>query len=342
MKNNSTLPVTLYPMLRRTFRCYWSGGLLLTMIALLWMRTSLVYASPQQQTVPPPTPTQEISQVPTATPFPDEDNNDDNNNDNNAPLTNTPVPQPTAAPGLTGLVTVARLNVRQGPGTNFAPIGTVSSGETVTVLSRNPTGDWWRVCCVTGTDQEGWVAAQFIQPNFDLGQATTLIPVDGALPEQPPTPTLTPTLDPSVVPTTTTPTSAGQLALQIQQAPLYTWQGQTITLTYQIQNRGAVAATALELRNELPAELTLVGTPSIATGEFMTETTDVGRTVLVVRWPDLPAGSTVEVGVSVQVSAQMANGAVLDNLAVVIADGFPPVTVGLSIGMPPVTLPDFR
>ena len=206
----------------------------------------------------------------------------------------------------------------------------------------SPAGDWWRVCCVTGTDQNGWVAAQFITPNFDLGQATTMVPVDGALPEPPPTPTLTPTLDPNVVLTTTTPTPAGQLTLQIQQEPLYAWQGQTITLTYQIENQGTVAATTLELRNELPAELTLVGIPPIAAGEFMTETTDVGRTVVVVRWPDLQAGSTVEVGVPVQVSAQMANGAVLDNLAVVIADGFQPFTAGLSIGMPPATLPDFR
>ena len=37
----------------------------------------------------------------------------------------------------------------------------------------------------------------------------------------------------------------------------------------------------------------------------MTETTDLGRTVVVVRWPDLQASATVEVGVLVQVSAQM-------------------------------------
>jgi uncharacterized repeat protein (TIGR01451 family) len=317
------------------------------MIALLWLRGSLVYAAPLQQTVPPPTPTPETQPVPTATSVPEDNNDDDsNNNDNNTPPppapTDTPVPQPTAAPGLTGVVAVQRLNVRQGPGTNFPVINTVAQGETVTVLSRNPVGDWWRVCCISGTDQDGWVAAQFIQPNFDLGQANVLIAVDGALPTPPPEPTATPTLDPSVIPTATATIEAAQLALQVQQEPPYAWQGATITLIYQVDNSGPVAAAALELRNELPAELTLVSAPALTNGELMTETTDLGRTVVVARWPELQAGATVTASVQVQVAEQMSNGAVLDNLAVVVAENAQPVTAGLSIGMPPTNLPDFR
>jgi hypothetical protein len=101
-------------------------------------------------------------------------------------------------------------------------------------------------------------------------------------------------------------------------------------------------ATAVELRNELPAELTLVGVPTLTTGTLLTETTELSHTVVVVRWPELGAGTTVTASVQVSVSAQMANGMVLDNLAVVVADGVPPVTGGITIGMPPATLPDFR
>ncbi len=349
MKNETTRFNTLGRQLRR----YGMGCLLVIMVALLWMRGSLVYAAPHQQTVPPPTPTQETAPVPTATAVPDNDDDDDDDDNNNQPSPTataadpaqpTPVPpapsEPTPTPatdGLTGIVAVQRLNVRQGPGTNFDPIGTALIGQSVTILSRNDVGDWWRICCISGTNQEGWVAAQFIQPNFDLGQATTLIPVEGALPAAP---TPTPTVDPSTVPTTTV--SSTVLALQIQQEPLYIWQGQTFTLSYQVNNLGETAATAVELRNELPLELIFVGMPGIAASEVMTETTDAGRTVVIFGWPEIGAGATVTANVQVQVSAEMPAGAVVDNLAVVVAEGAEPVTSGISIGVPPATLPDFR
>jgi len=135
------------------------------------MSTPTVIVTPTDTFEPTSTPTATATETPppTNTPTPS--------------VTNTPVPTPPTQiveQEITGVVAVARLNlrVRQGPGTNFSIIGSMSSGETVTILSRNPTGDWWYVCCISGTTQEGWVAAQFIQPNFDLGQANTLIPVD--------------------------------------------------------------------------------------------------------------------------------------------------------------------
>jgi len=334
------------------FRRYGMGCLLVIMLALFWMRGSLVYAAPSQQTVPPPTPTQETGPVPTATSVPDNNDDDDDNQPQptaTSPSAEQPTPVPPApseptpsqpAPtgdGLTGVVGVARLNVRQGPGTNFDPIGTALIGQRVSILSRNEVGDWWRICCVDGTNQEGWVAAQFIQPDFELGQAATLIPVEGALPA---TPTPTPTVDPSTVPTTTV--ASAVLELQIQQEPLYTWQGQILTLAYQVTNLGETAATAVEVRNELPVELTFVTTPGIAASGVMTEATETGRTVVIFGWPAIEAGATVTTNVQLQVSAEMLVGAVVDNLAVVTADGAQPVTSGISVGMPPATLPDFR
>ena len=332
--------------LGRLLRRYWSGLVSLAMTCLLISKVTTGLAAPLHQTVPPPTPTSETQPVPTATPVPD--NNDDDDDDNNPPPTNTPAPantpapQPTAVPaGLTGSIVVQRLNVRQGPGTNFPVVGTVSQGETVTILSRNPAGDWWRACCISGTTQDGWMAAQFIQPNFDLGQANTLIAIDGAVPT-PPEPTPVPTIDPNAVPTTTVPSTAAPLELQVQQEPIYAWQGQIITLTYLLNNAGATAATNVELRNELPAELGFISAAPLSVGEFMTETVPVSRTVVVFRWPEVAVGASVSASVQVSVSAQLLNGTVLENLAVAGADGVQPVTAGISIGMPPLTLPDFR
>lgn len=362
MKNDKILLVsTRLTALQQHLRRYWLGCLLALLVALIWMRGSFVYAAPLHQTVPPPTPTQDPGPAPTATAVPDDDDDDDDDNEPPTPTPTTivqpaptqaqptqaptqpaqPQPQPTVAEGaLTGVVAVARLNVRQGPGTNFGVVGIAVSGQRLTILSRNVVGDWWHICCVNGTTLDGWVATQFVQPNFDLGQANTLISVDETLSEAPTEPTATPTLVPGSVPTTTT--AIPVLQLQVQQDPPYTWQGQTLTLTYQIDNRSEVAATAVELRNELPAELTFVDAPSLDAGAFVTETTDLGRTVVVVRWPELQAGSTVTAHVQVRLAESIADGTVVDNLTVVVADTAQPITAGISIGMPPTSLPDFR
>jgi uncharacterized repeat protein (TIGR01451 family) len=347
----------------RLLRRYWSGLISLALTFLLVSQVAPSLAAPLHQTVPPPTPTSESQPVPTATPVPDNndddddddnseptatpvpDNNDDDDDDNNQPPppppTNTPAPQATVAPGLTGSVSVQRLNVRQGPGTNHPVIGTVLQGETVTILSRNEFGDWWRACCISGTTQDGWMAAQFITPNFDLGQANVLIAIDGAIPTPPP-PTAVPTVDPNVVPTTTVPTTAGLLELQVQQDPPYAWQGGTITLLYQLNNAGTTAATNVEVRNELPAEFGFLSADALNASEFLTETAPISRTVVIFRWSELQAGATVSASVQVSVSAQLINGTVLENLAVAGADNVQPVTAGITIGMPPVNLPDFR
>ena len=325
----------------RLLRRYWSGLVSLALTILMVSHVTTGLAAPLHQTVPPPTPTTESQPVPTATPVPDNNDDDDDNNNQPPPATNTPVPQPTVAPGLTGSVNVPRLNVRQGPGTTFPVVGTVSQRETVTILSRNEVGDWWRACCITGTNQDGWMAAQFILPNFDLGQANVLIAIDGAIPTPPP-PTAVPTIDPNVVPTTTVPIAASLLELQVQQDPPYAWQGGTITLIYQLNNAGPAVATNVEVRNELPAEFGFLSADPVNASAFLTETVPVSRTVVVFRWPELQVGAAVSASVQVSVSSQLINGTVLENLAVAGADNVQPVTAGISIGMPPVNLPDFR
>jgi len=82
-----------------------------------------------------------------------------------------------------------RLIVRESDGTNGAILGRISDGATVEVIARNAAGDWWYICCIDGSETEGWANAAFLVPNFDAAQANRLIPIFGAAPLQLPTPT---------------------------------------------------------------------------------------------------------------------------------------------------------
>lgn len=292
--------------------------------------------SAMNQTVPPPTPTIPVSDVPTATPVPADNDDDD---DNEAP---TPIPTATTAPqpaALTATVNVARLNLREGPGTNYPTVGVITSGQSVQVLARNEFSDWWRVCCLSGTTTAGWAAAQYLLPQFDLSQVTVLVPVASGLPTPPP-PTAVPTVDPAAVPT---PTVTSGLQLQIRQEPLYTWQGQEAVLVYLIVNNGA-AVTNLQLRNELPPQLAFVGVEEAGGGTVTTENeaAAVGPAVFTIQWPELATAGRAEVQVRVRVAQELADGAVIDNLAVLTAQDVAALTAGISIGMPPRSLPEFR
>jgi hypothetical protein len=91
------------------------------------------------------------------------------------------------------------LNVRGGPGTVFAPLGTVRFNSQLRPLARNLDATWVEVQTLP-TGLRGWVAtgAQFISCTIDL----TTLPV-GVIPPTPtpaPTTTPTPTLPPVVVP----------------------------------------------------------------------------------------------------------------------------------------------
>lgn len=70
--------------------------------------------------------------------------------------TPTPEPQPTSTPQPPELtVLVSALNVRDGPGTNFSPIGQVTNGDILEIIGRNSDGSWLQICCVGA--QSGWV-----------------------------------------------------------------------------------------------------------------------------------------------------------------------------------------
>jgi uncharacterized protein YgiM (DUF1202 family) len=125
-------------------------------------------------TVPTPTPFPRMTLAPTAVPV-----------DPAAPAP-TPAHQETPAAGatpaesgadpkpavLTGHVTQAAVNLRSGPGTSYAVLGSLSPGLSFTVQAANPARDWLFV--ETG-GKHGWVAASLVTVSGDvasLPQAT--------------------------------------------------------------------------------------------------------------------------------------------------------------------------
>jgi uncharacterized repeat protein (TIGR01451 family) len=307
---------------------FWVIGMLVTIVLVA---KAPVQAAALYQTVPNPTPKPTHTPVPAATNTPKPKKEDNN--------TNQPAPTPTptqAGPSeaLTGVVTAAsRLNLREGPGTNYKIVGTVANNETVQILQRNEASTWWRVCCASGTNTEGWASAQFVKPNFDGAQANQLIPVISAGEVA-----AAPLPAPAAAATAPTVT----LALTITQLPLFAWQGQTVTLQFQVVNYGNADAKDVQLRNELPAQLTFAAADPGAGGTAEQQAGDGGQTIVSLHWPQLAAGQTVMGAIQVQIAADLADGSVVDNLAVISAVGVAPITAGISIGMPPTTLPDFQ
>jgi uncharacterized repeat protein (TIGR01451 family) len=308
-------------------------GLLSMFLAI----SQVVSAAPIHQTVPPIKPTATPTKPPLATPTvvkPDKDDDDDD--DSQSPPTPTAAAQSgAAAPAqkLMGVITVERLNVREGPGTTFPIAGVVLVNERVQVLERNLPNSWWRICCATGTTVEGWVNAQFVKPDFEVAQAAQLIPLAGAV-------AASPAASAASASAITTPTVT--LDLVIQQEPAYVWQGQEFALVFALTNPGATPVTNVELRDQLPPELTFVAVDEAGGGRVEEQTGEEGRFVLSVRWPQLAASESVEVRLRVQVTTALADGSVLDNLAVVVGDQASAYTAGITIGMPPTSLPDFQ
>ena len=91
-------------------------------------------------------------------------------------------------------VTVDLVNLRGGPGTNYAVVGQASAATEMDVIGRNDAGTWWRVCCPVGDpgekETEIWVFGELVAPVGDRSDATltSVALADVPLVEIPPTP----------------------------------------------------------------------------------------------------------------------------------------------------------
>lgn len=111
-----------------------------------------------------PTATPEIA---TATPVPEA-------------ATATPEP-PTATPVTDPEVrTASAMNVRGGPGTNYAVVGALNAGDVARITGKNEAGDWWQISF--GGGAVGWVYGPLVTTSGETGGVAI-----AAAPPPPPT-----------------------------------------------------------------------------------------------------------------------------------------------------------
>jgi uncharacterized protein YgiM (DUF1202 family) len=67
----------------------------------------------------------------------------------------------TPPPGIQA-ETSQTVNVRAGPGTDFDTIGSIDSGQKITLTGKNDTGTWLQVYVPGAPDDRGWVTAGFV------------------------------------------------------------------------------------------------------------------------------------------------------------------------------------
>jgi uncharacterized protein YraI len=89
----------------------------------------------------------------------------------------------TATMSITGTVTTVgeSLNLRAGPGTNYAVIGVRSPGDTLALAGRNKSTEWLAVALPDGKEI-GWVSSSFVRPAGDPAQLPITDRVNAAAP----------------------------------------------------------------------------------------------------------------------------------------------------------------
>jgi hypothetical protein len=98
----------------------------------------------------------------------------------------------TGTPEGPTIVVPDQVNVRLGPGTNYAKVGVLIAGQEAPALGRSPGGEWIQIAYPGVPGNVAWVYAPFVV--LDAGQE--LLPII----EPPPTPTprIAPTIDPTL------------------------------------------------------------------------------------------------------------------------------------------------
>jgi uncharacterized protein YraI len=61
------------------------------------------------------------------------------------------------------LVPITLINVRAGPGSQYAIIGTLQRGEGAEVVGVSPDGEWWAIKFARGENGRGWVSSSYVQ-----------------------------------------------------------------------------------------------------------------------------------------------------------------------------------
>ena len=93
-------------------------------------------------------------------------------------------PTATARPAADAVVTSDTLNVRSGPGTNYAIVGALKKGDGVDIVGRSKDGKWARLSLPK--INEAWASAQYLEMAIDFTEiAVAVAPTPPPQPKQP-------------------------------------------------------------------------------------------------------------------------------------------------------------
>ncbi|VAW32277.1 hypothetical protein MNBD_CHLOROFLEXI01-3370 [hydrothermal vent metagenome] len=163
------------------------------------------------------------------------------------------------AAGQPTMTTLTDLNVRSGPGTNYAIVGVLRAGESAAIAGKSNSGFWWKIVCPPGSGGECWASAgaQYstavnaggvpiaAAPALPVATSVAAVPTSGS------TATVTATTDPNATATTTATATATLGAGTV--APTAT---ATVTAT------ATATATATQTNGNPPPTETAVFTPT--------------------------------------------------------------------------------
>jgi uncharacterized protein YgiM (DUF1202 family) len=72
------------------------------------------------------------------------------------------LPVPTPASDQPALMSGTSLNVREGPGTEYASYGLLQPGQMAQVVGKNAAGTWWAISIPQVPDGRGWCSADYV------------------------------------------------------------------------------------------------------------------------------------------------------------------------------------
>ena len=117
-------------------------------------------------------------------------------------------PAPSSTPDKPHVTANVFVNIRSGPGTAYPVIGQLAVNQSIDLMARNATSDWWRI--VYPTAEQAWVSGQVVEVSggeaIAIAENIPVLPTATIAPTRPPVPTQPPAA--TQLPAATQPTAA--------------------------------------------------------------------------------------------------------------------------------------